>query len=139
MADVLKLNVPMNFNLNNMTERLKNSFVAQGFTVTVIPIAPNSVKVKLEKNCGGINLLLGLGQGITANCTMNGDILYVNYTDGDWTGKIVGFAIGWIVCWVPFMTAIIGTVKQCGLSQKVSSEITMIASGVQNVKSDLRV
>ena len=131
MADVLTINVPMNFDLRNMTERLTNSFVAQGFTVTVSPIAPNSVKVRLEKSCGGINLLFGLGEGITANCTLNGTMLYVNYTEGDWTGKIIGFAVGWIICWVPFMTAIIGTVKQCGLSKKVSAEITMIASGVK--------
>lgn len=52
-------------------------------------------------------MLLGLGQGITVNISLNQNLLSVNYADGDWIGKIIGLAVGWILCFVPFITAVI--------------------------------
>ena len=61
-----------------------------------------------KKNCDGINLLMGLGKGITASCSLQNNTLVVNYLEGDWIGKIIGLAVGWILCFIPFITAIIG-------------------------------
>ena len=47
----------------------------------------------MEKSCREINLLLGLWQGITANCTLNGNLLYANYTDSDWSGKLLDWQL----------------------------------------------
>lgn len=130
MANTFTINVTENFSLDVLSSKLRDSFQAQGFGVTTTSISPTNTKIVFEKDCGGINMLLGMGQGITANCNVNGSVLYVNYSDGDWTGKIIGLAAGWILCWVPFITAIIGCVKQNGLPQKINSEITMIMSNM---------
>ena len=103
MADTLMMNVPENFDLTAMAERVKEQFQMQGFIVSVMKMK-NSVRIKFDKKCGGINMLLGLGQGITATCMLqNGDNLVVNYSEGDWTGRIVGGLVGWFLCMVPFM------------------------------------
>lgn len=51
---------------------------------------------------------MGLGKGITASCSLQNNTLVVNYLEGDWIGKIIGLAVGWILCFIPFITAIIG-------------------------------
>lgn len=128
------LNIPPNFDLNQMTTRVKDQFMSQGFSVSAAMVSKNSSRIVLDKGCGGINMLLGMGQGITATCTINGNCLYVNYSDGDWTGKIIGLAVGWLLCLIPFITAIIGCCTQAGLPKKVSNEISMIVSSMQNVE-----
>ena len=112
MASTLMLNIPPNFDLNQMTTRVKDQFMSQGFSVSAAMVSKNSSRIVLDKGCGGINMLLGMGQGITATCTINGNCLYVNYSDGDWTGKIIGLAVGWLLCLIPFITAIIGCCTQ---------------------------
>ncbi len=132
MADTLTLNVPDNFDLNILATKLRDSFQAQGFGVAVASLSPNSIRLTFDKNCGGVNMLLGMGLGITANIILNGNLLCINYVDGDWTGKIIGLATGWILCWVPFVTAIVGSINQSGLPKKINTEITMIMAGMQN-------
>lgn len=133
MADMLTINVPGNFDLNILASRLRDSFQAQGFAVSVAMFSPNSAKVTFDKNCGGLNMVMGMGLGITANMTLNGNLLCVNYSDGDWIGKIIGIAVGWILCFVPFITAIIGSINQSGFPKKINTEITMIASSMSGM------
>ena len=118
MADSLTINVSENFDLNFMAQKIKESFQTKGFIVTTASLSPNSVRIVFDKGCGGINMLLGMGQGITADCTVNGNCLTVNYVDGDWTGKIVGLIVGWFLCWIPCLTALIGCINQSGLPKK---------------------
>ena len=129
MADTLMMNVPENFDLTAMAERVKEQFQMQGFIVSVMKMK-NSVRIKFDKKCGGINMLLGLGQGITATCMLqNGDNLVVNYSEGDWTGKIVGVLVGWFLCMVPFITAIIGSFQQMSLPKKINDAIMASVNG----------
>ena len=55
-------------------------------------------------------------------------VLTINFSDGDWTGKIIGLCVGWFICFVPFITAIIGCVKQSQLPKKIGNDAMMIAS-----------
>lgn len=127
MATPLMLNVAPSFNMSAFAEQLATSYRSQGYVVNVMYF-PDRVSVKFEKDTGGINTVLGLGEGITAHCTLNNGMLYINYSDEEWTGKIIGFCVGWFVCMVPFVTAIVGTVKQLDLSKKISAEATRIAA-----------
>lgn len=136
MADTLTLNVSDDFSLDALASQLSDNFKGQGFETTVVSLSPTSTRVTFDKGCGGINMLLGMGQGITANMTLNGNLLYVNYADGDWTGKIIGLATGWILCWVPFITAIIGSFNQLNLPKKINTEITMILPKIQNENTE---
>ena len=129
MADTLMKNVSEGFDLEAMAQEIKENFTAKGFTVNVMKMK-NGVRLKFDKKCGGINMLLGLGQGITATCMLQGkerDNLVVNYSDGDWTGKIIGLIAGWCLCWVPIINAIIGCIKQSSLPKEINEAIMAIA------------
>lgn len=64
MASTLMLNIPPNFDLNQMTTRVKDQFMSQGFSVSAAMVSKNSSRIVLDKGCGGINMLLGMGQGL---------------------------------------------------------------------------
>lgn len=127
MADNLMLNVAENFDVNAMAQQLADMYRAQGFTVNVANMN-NSVIMEFDKGVGGINMLLGMDLGIKATMTVNNGTLMVNYSDAAWTGKIVGLVVGWFLCLVPFITAIIGSVKQSEFPKEISSNITMLSA-----------
>lgn len=76
-------------------------------------------------------MLLGMGLGIKATISIKGNLLTVIYSDAEWTGKIIGLAVGWFICLVPFITAIIGSVNQNNLPKQINNDITMLASNYQ--------
>lgn len=125
MADSLMVNVPENFNLDAMTQQLAEMYRAKGFTVNVANLN-NSTMIEFDKGVGGINMLLGLDLGIKATFSVNNNTLMVNYSNTAWTGKIIGICIGWFVCLVPFITAIVGAVKQSKFPKEISNDITML-------------
>lgn len=125
MANSFMTNVSENFDIQAMAVALGKQYQAKGFNVRMAKMR-NGVKISLDKNCGGINMLLGLGLGITATCMVQGDTLMVNYTDGDWTGKWIGLGVGWLLCLVPFITAAIGAFKQLDLPKQINMDIQML-------------
>lgn len=127
MATPLMLNVSPNFNLVSFSEQLAATYRSQGYIVNVMYL-PDHVSIKFDKDTGGINTVLGMGEGITAHCSLNNGMLYVNYSDEEWTGKIVGFCVGWFLCVIPLITAAIGSVKQSELPKKISTDATRIAA-----------
>ena len=130
MANNLMVNVSENFDMEAMANEVAERYQSQGFKVRVVKLK-NGCKITFDKNCGGINMLLGMGLGISANCTLTGkehDTLNVTFTDGDWTGKIVGCVAGWFLCMIPLITAIIGICKQLSFPNQVGDDIQMIAS-----------
>ena len=118
------------FNLEVFSNQLADTYRAKGFAVNVASFNGSSV-ITFDKNTGGINMLLGMGEGIKATCTLNNDSLIINFSDGDWTGKIVGLLVGWFLCLVPFITAIVGCVKQTSLPKSISNDATMLAANFQ--------
>lgn len=129
MAQSTMVNVGPNFDMNMFAQRLAETYQAKGFTVQVADLG-NCVSIVFDKGTGGINMLLGLGLGITANCTVNNETMIINYTDGDWTGKVIGIVVGWLLCFVPFICAIIGSVRQTSLPKNIGNDALMIASNL---------
>lgn len=130
MANNFMVNISEGFDLEGMASTVAQAYQAKGFNVRTLKMK-NGVKITVEKGVGGINMLLGLGQGISATCMLQGkekDMLSVNFSDGDWTGKIIGLVAGWFLCMVPFVTAIIGSIKQMSLPKDLANEIQMIVS-----------
>lgn len=124
------INISESFDIEAFAEKITELYQGTGYSVRTLKMK-NGVKITVEKSVGGINMLLGMGQGITATCTLHGkekDTISVNFSDGDWTGKIVGLIVGWFLCWIPCVTAIIGIVKQTGLEKKLKSDIEMALS-----------
>lgn len=126
MADNLMVNVSESFRMENLSEKLQQMYQAKGYSVVATDVN-GCLRIRIEKGVGGINNLLGMGEGITATCTLMGNTLSITYSDGDWTGKIVGLVVGWIFCLIPFITAIVGVFRQLDLPKKVSNDIMMLA------------
>lgn len=127
MADSLMINVKEGFDVKQLEQKLGDTYRAKGFTVNTMSLE-NGFRMKFDKGCGGINMLLGMGKGITAMCTVMNNNLIVNYSDADWTGKIIGLVAGWFLCWIPCVTAIIGCVGQSSLPKEINNDITMLAN-----------
>ena len=130
MADTLMINVSENFSMENLGMELQARYQAKGFKINMANMS-NGLIIQFDKDCGGLNTVLGLGKGITANCTLNNDTLVVNYTNAEWTGKIIGLAVGWILCFLPFITAIIGCVGQLSLPKEINTDISMIVNSMK--------
>lgn len=130
MASSFMMNVNDNFNLQAFCEKLADTYRGKGFNMNMAMFNANTAQVVFDKGVGGINMLLGLGQGIKVNFTVNNGTLMANFTEAEWTGKIIGLAVGWILCLIPLITAIIGCVKQSSLPKEIQNDATMIISGM---------
>ncbi len=130
MANSVMLKVNPAFDLEAFSNQLADTYRAKGFAVNVAAFNGSSI-ITFDKNTGGINMLLGMGEGIKSTCTLNNDSLIINFSDGDWTGKIIGLAVGWFLCLVPFITAIVGCVKQSSLPKSIANDATVLAANFQ--------
>ncbi len=126
MANNLMINVDEDLDLGNLAEEIADTYRGKGFTVTVAKLKNGACTLVFDKGTGGINMLLGMGIGIKATMTAKNGMLNVNYSDAEWTGKIIGLIAGWFLCMVPFVTAIIGSVKQMGIAKEINNDITML-------------
>lgn len=127
MADSVFFNVAPDFNLQMFAGQLAEKYRMEGFTVSVAEFN-NTVVLTFDKSTGGINMLLGLGLGIKATCTVVNGVLTIAFSDAEWTGKIIGLCVGWFICLVPFITAIVGCVKQSQLPKDIGNDAMVIAS-----------
>lgn len=129
MSNSIMVNVKPTFNMEIFSKKLADTYVAKGYTVNVANMN-NSCILTVEKGVGGINFLLGMDEGIKATITQNESNLIISFSDAEWTGKIVGLAVGWFLCFVPFFTAIAGIIKQTSLPKSIGNDATMIASSL---------
>lgn len=129
MADSIMFNVKPDFDLYEFSKRLAELYSAKGFTVNVTNINGSSI-ITFDKKTGGINILLGMGLGIKATCTLLNGALNISFTDAEWTGKIVACVVGWFLCWIPIITGIIGIVQQIQLPKDIGNDAKLIASNM---------
>ena len=130
MANGFMLNVVNNFNLAAYCQSVAQFYQSKGFVVNVAMFNPNSAQILFDKDTGGINTILGLGIGLKANIALNGNVLSVTFTDPEWTGKIIGLVVGWFLCLIPFVTAIIGLIKQTDFPKQLQADMTMVANNM---------
>ena len=129
MADNVMFNVRPSFDLFRFAEELANQYRAKGYLVNVANLNGTAV-IRFEKGTGGINSVVGLAEGIRATCLLMGNALTITFSDAEWTSKIIGFVIGWILCFIPIITAAIGTVRQLELPKSIAGDAMLIASGM---------
>ena len=135
MADTVYINVAPDFNIHAFAAQLAEKYRMEGFNVTVADFNGAQV-ITFDKNTGGINMLLGLGQGIKATCMYQNGVLSINFSDGDWTGKIIGLVVGWFLCLIPFITAIVGCFKQVQLPKDIGNDAMLICSSMNQQPFD---
>lgn len=127
MATITMFPMPQNFNLQEVVEKVTQMYQAKGFAVTAMPMGAGA-SIDFKKNDGGIQKFVGLTLGVKANILIQGENIVVNYTDAEWTSKIIGFVVGWFLCWIPWITAIVGCVQQVELPKSIGNDIQMLAS-----------
>ncbi len=126
----LMLNVIDHYDVQMLCVKLRDLYISKGFQVTMAPVGFNMFRLQLEKDCGGLNTLLGLGKGIAVTLSLQGNCLMVNYSDAEWTSKVVGLVVGWFLCLVPFITALVGCVGQSNLPGEINNDIMMLVNTV---------
>ena len=129
MADNVMFNVSPTFNLDDFVAKLTETYQSKGFTVTPVNLNGSSM-ITFEKGVGGINTLLGLGVGIKANITLSNGTLNISFTEAEWTSKIIGLAVGWFLCLIPFITAIVGCINRMDLPKAIGSDARTIAAAL---------
>ena len=121
-------NVSENFQISKFIDLLVQRYQGKGYNVLTTQLSDNGYVITLNKNTGGINTVLGLGEGIKVNCFINDKLLNINFTDAEWTSKIIGGILGWFLCLIPLITAIIGTVRQFSLPNDINTDCGIIIS-----------
>ena len=128
MAETKMLPIGPDFNMNELVGRLTQKYQAQGFDVVPMQMG-DSVSIKFSKDNDGIKKFVGLCLEVTANLSVNNGQLIINFTDAEWTGKIIGLAVGWFLCLIPFLIAIYGAVKQSEFPKTITNDIRALMSG----------
>lgn len=129
MADSVMFNISPSFEMGAFADKLAEMYRMKGYTVNVANMNKSCI-ITFDKGTGGINMLLGLGEGIKATCMVSNDTLSISFSDGDWTGKIIALVAGLFLCLIPLFTGIIGITKQSKLPKSIGNDAAMIASGM---------
>ena len=120
-------NVSADFDVQNLADELVQTYSTKGYVARSTKMK-NGARITIEKGRGGLNTVLGLSEGITVTLTKQGEeTLIANFGDADWVSKIIGFAVG-LLCCIPFITAIIGTVKQLSLPKSIENDIAALVA-----------
>lgn len=117
MAENVMFNVGADFNMSDFTEKLANLYRAKGYTVNVADMNGTDI-LTFDKSTGGIK----------ATCMLMNGTLSINFSDAEWTGKIIACSIGCFLCLIPGVTGIIGIVKQSKLPKSIANDATILAA-----------
>lgn len=122
------INVAPDFNLYRLVDDLVKIYQGRGMQVNVMQVG-EGVCIDFNDGNDGFKKYIGLGASVKANMMVNNGSLIVNFTDVDWTGKIVAFIVGWFLCWIPWVTCAIGLFKQLDMPKKIGNDIRMLEGG----------
>lgn len=131
MADSTMFNVREDFDMVSYVNRFADFYRQKGYLVTVAGFE-NTAFVTVSKGIGGINTILGLGESVKVNFALNNGMMAVNLTESEWTSKIIGAVLGWFLCLIPLITALVGLSRQLSLHTAVINDATMLAAQSYN-------
>ena len=129
MTDTRMFPIPLNFNMDEMIQQITQMYQAKGFTVMVMSMGTGA-SIDFRKNDGGITKYIGLALGVKANIMVQNGNMIINFSDAEWTGKIVALVVGWVFCLIPFITGLIGSLQQLELPTSIGNDIQLIAGGM---------
>lgn len=126
MAETKIIPVGPDFQMDGLVRKLAQLYTSKGFEVLPTQIGGN-VSIKFSKDSEGIKKFVGLAQEVTATLSLSDSRLVIQFGDAEWTGKIIGLAVGWFFCLIPFFIAIYGAVRQSELPKKIANDIRGIS------------
>ena len=119
------LPLPDPFNLQSTVTEIVRTYRAKGFSVMAAPFG-NGVMMDFRKNDEGLTKFMGLALGVSANISIDGNTMIIDFQNAEWTGKIVAFFVGWLLCFIPLITAVIGSISQIDLPKTIANDIQMV-------------
>lgn len=122
MADNLVFQVSNNFNLDTFAQDMVRMGHARGYT-TNYANAGGAYYIDFNNGNEGLMKYIGMGANIRLTLMQNGNTLYANFTDADWTGKIVAYLLSGFTCGITLVTGIIGLVKQLDFPKQIGNEL----------------
>ncbi len=121
--------VSENFNLDAFCEKLSDEFRSKGYNVVLSPAVNGTMRqVTIEKDNEGIKNFVGLGTQEEITFSHSNNTLIANYNDGCQTMRFVSIGIGWFLCFIPFITGIIGLSNHSNFLKNVQNSVMMTAS-----------
>ena len=115
-------------NLATLIDIATQNLSMQSYDIKSQVMGPSAAEVIVTKDRDGLkNTFLGLGLECRVAITATQDSITLTI-NSEWTNKIVALAIGWIFCWIPFVTGVIGTINQFTLPEKISTAFTLACS-----------
>lgn len=86
MTNNVMLNVKPDFDITVFSNRLAGLYQSKGYMVNVAYMNGCSI-INFEKGTGGINTILGMGEGIKATCMLMNGVLSINFPTPNGQGK----------------------------------------------------
>lgn len=127
MAQPLYINIPEGFDMGIFARKMTDAYQAKGYAVQP-SVNGNTAVIVLSKDLGGINTVLGLGEGVTLNCSVLDGRLIISFLNEEWTSKIIACVLGWICCFIPLITGLVGVYRQITLPNNISADATLYVS-----------
>ena len=124
MATTKMIPLPEGANLADVVSKAVTTLQEQGYDVVSTLMGENAANITVSKDNDGIKKFIGLGLESRVNVMRNGNSLTLTI-EGDWVFKWVAVGIGWFLCFVPFITGIIGMASQSSLPNKINDAFMM--------------
>ncbi len=105
--------------LNKVIELAKQQLQSQGYEAVGTVMSNNMATLTVQKDRDGIKNIIGLGVESKATITVMGNNTATVNVESEWGNKILACAVGWFVCFVPFITGLVGCSSQSGLQNKL--------------------
>ncbi len=129
MLDNVTINVNFGFDIAKFAEQMADAYRAKGYDVSVHP-AGDSTIISFKKNTRGIKNVLGLGKNTKATCRVFGEALNVSFSGAEWLWKMIAVVFGWLLLFIPVVTAAVGTAGQIKLPEQIAADAKEISESI---------
>lgn len=124
----LTVSVSESFDFDSFCNQLAEEYRQKGFNVQN-PSAMGTIRqIIIEKDNDGIQNYLGLGTQEEINITYTGNTLNATFNDGCQTMRFIAIGLGWFICFVPFITGIMGMSKHSNFTKELENSIRVFTA-----------
>ena len=125
MAGFTQIAIAPGTTIDGVLSIASQSLCNQGYEVRSQILGPSTAELFVTKDRDGIKNIVGMGVECHSTITLVAPGQLTVTTDSTWTNKIVAMAVGFFLCWIPFITGIIGCIGQSDLPKKIATAISL--------------
>ncbi len=129
MAVTKNIPVSQGNNINTVIDGTFKRLMLLGYEAVPSVVSSKTATIAVRKNCTKLYNFLGMSAEAKVTVMVVGDMIDVT-VDNVWTNKSLAIALGWLLCFVPVVTGILGVVEQKTLSDNVLCALTEAAKTV---------